>query len=419
MLSIIIVNYNVRYFIEACLHSVEKACKNIEAEIFVVDNASTDDSKLALPKLFPNVHFIWNEVNLGFSKANNLAIKKATGQYILFLNPDTIVPEDCFEKCLSFFSTHHDAGALGVHMIDGNGIFHKESKRSFPAPAVSFYKMIGLSNLFPKSALFASYYAGHLPENKTASVDVLSGAFMMISKKIMDRLKGFDEDYFMYAEDIDMSYRVKKTGFKNYFFADTSIIHFKGESTKKRDVEYVRNFYGAMKLFVNKHYGQQSFIKNAMLISIAAAQFLANSKRKINNAWKHKSFPFNDNKEIKSIVIAANNETFNQMLHVIKKAKNKFVISGRIKINEQDIEPASTTLLELNNYTSKNQTDFILFCEGNKNLSFLGIIEALKSNPIKSICLFNINNQPFILGNNYIIAENMEEDVTIDSANLQ
>ena len=373
---------------------------------------------MELPTLFPNVHFIWNEVNLGFSKANNLAIKKATGQYILFLNPDTIVPEDCFEKCLSFFSTHHDAGALGVHMIDGNGNFHKESKRSFPAPAVSFYKMIGFSNLFPNSKLFAAYYAGHLPENKTASVEVLSGAFMMISKKIMDRVKGFDEDYFMYAEDIDMSYRVKKTGFKNYYFADTSIVHFKGESTKKTDAEYVRNFYGAMKLFVNKHYRHENFIRNAMMVSIATAQFLANSKRKINTIWRNKSISFNDNKNDKSIVIAANNETFNQMLHVIKHAKNKLLISGRIKINEQDIDPASTTLVELNNYASKNHTDFILFCEGNKNLLFLEIIEALKSNPKNSTCLFNINNQPFILGNNYIIAENMEEAATIDSANL-
>jgi GT2 family glycosyltransferase len=413
MLSIIIVNYNVRYFIEACLHSVEKACKNIEAEIFVVDNASTDDSKLVLPTLFPNVHFIWNEVNLGFSKANNLAIKKAIGQYILFLNPDTIVPEDCFEKCLSFFSTHHDAGALGVHMIDGNGNFHKESKRSFPAPAVSFYKMIGLSNLSPNSKLFAAYYAGHLPENKTASVDVLSGAFMMISKKIMDRVKGFDEDYFMYAEDIDLSYRVKKTGFKNYYFAETSIVHFKGESTKKTDAEYVQNFYGAMKLFVQKHYRQENFIKNAMMISIAAAQFLANSKRSINNIWKNKLFPFNESKHGQSIIVAANNETFNKMLHILKQAKNKFLISGRIKINVQDIEPASITLPELNNYLSNNKTDYILYCEGKSNLSFLEIIETLKSNPKKSTCLFNINNQPFIFGNNFIIAENMEEATTI------
>jgi hypothetical protein len=320
---------------------------------------------------------------------------------------------------VSFFSTHHDAGALGVHMIDGNGNFHKESKRSFPAPAVSFYKMIGLSNLFPKSKLFASYYAGHLPENKTASVEVLSGAFMMISKKIMDRVKGFDEDYFMYAEDIDLSYRVKKTGFKNYYYAETSIIHFKGESTKKTDAEYVQNFYGAMKLFVQKHYRQENFIKNAMMISIATAQFFANSKRRINNIWKNKSFPFNESKQGQSIIIAANNETFNQMLHVIKYAKNKLLISGRIKINDQDIDPASTTLQELDDYFSKNHTDFILFCEGNENLSFLEIIEALKNNPKKSTCLFNINNQPFILGNNYIIAENMEEAATIDSANFQ
>lgn len=412
MLSIIIVNYNVRYFIEACLHSVEKACKNIEAEIIVVDNASTDDSASVLPTIFPNVDFIWNESNLGFSKANNLAIKKATGQYILFLNPDTIVPEDCFEKCLSFFSKNHDAGALGVHMIDGNGNFHKESKRGFPAPDVSFYKMMGLSNLFPNSKLFAAYYAGHLPQNKTASVDVLSGAFMMISKKIMDRVKGFDEDYFMYAEDIDLSYRVKKTGFKNYYFAETSIIHFKGESTKKTDAKYVQDFYGAMKLFVLKHYQQQNFIKHSMLISIAAAQFLANTKRKIDNLWMNKT-SLNDHKnKSQSIVIAANNETFNQMLHIIKRAKNKFLISGRIKINAQDVELASTTLEELKNYLNKNHTDFILFCEGKNNLSFLEIIETLKCHHKNSNSLFNINNRFFIFGNNYIISE--DESSTID-----
>jgi len=414
MLSIIIVNYNVRYFIEACLHSVEKACKNINAEIFVVDNASTDDSKLVLPQLFPNIHFIWNEVNLGFSKANNLAIKKATGQYILFLNPDTIVPEDCFEKCLSFFSTHHDAGALGVHMIDGNGNFHKESKRSFPAPAVSLYKMFGLAELFPNSKIFASYYAGHLPENKTASVEVLSGAFIMISKKIMDRVKGFDEDYFMYAEDIDLSYRIKKTGFKNYYFADTSIIHFKGESTKKTDAEYVQHFYGAMKLFVHKHYRYQNHIKNAMMFSIAAARFFSNTKRKINNFWKNKSFPFNDNKHVQSIIIAANNDTFNQMLHVIKQAKNKFLISGRIKINTKDVDPASTTLTELNDYLSDNKIDNILYCEGSSNLSFFEIIEEIKNNHKNYTCLYNIKNQPFIFGNNCIISENMDEPSTID-----
>jgi len=412
MLSIIIVNYNVRYFIEACLHSVEKACKNIEAEIIVVDNASTDDSASVLPTVFPNVDFIWNESNLGFSKANNLAIKKATGQFILFLNPDTIVAEDCFEKCLSFFSTNHDAGALGVHMIDGNGVFHKESKRSFPAPAVSFYKMMGLSKLFPKSKIFSSYYSGHLPENKTASVEVLSGAFMMISRKILDRVVGFDEDYFMYAEDIDLSYRIKKTGFKNYYFAETSIIHFKGESTKKTDAKYVQNFYGAMKLFILKHHQQQSFIKHSMLISIAAAQFLANTKRKINNLWTNKT-SLNDHKnKSQSIVIAANNETFNQMLHIIKRAKNKFLISGRIKINAQDVELASTTLEELKNYLNKNHTDFILYCEGKNNLSFLEIIETLKCHHKNSNSLININNRFFIFGNNYIISE--DETSTID-----
>jgi GT2 family glycosyltransferase len=158
-------------------------------------------------------------------------------------------------------------------------------------------------------------------------VEVLSGAFLLITRKILTRVKGFDEDFFMYGEDIDLSYRIKKTGFKNIYFANTTILHFKGESTQKSSPEYIAQFYGAMKLFVQKHYRQENFIKNAMMISIATAQFFANSKRRINNIWKNKSFPFNESKHGQSIIIAANNETFNQMLHVIKYAKNKLLIS--------------------------------------------------------------------------------------------
>jgi GT2 family glycosyltransferase len=253
-LSVIIVNYNVKYFTEQCLYSVVKACKNLEAEIIVVDNNSTDDSYTFFINKFANVHFIWNKENIGFSKANNIGLRQATGRYILFLNPDTIVAEDCFEKCLDFYCAQNNIGAMGIRMIDGEGNFLRESKRSFPSISTSFFKLSGLTMLFPRSRIFARYYLGNMPNNINQQVPVLSGAFMMVEKKLLDVIGGFDETFFMYGEDIDLSYRIERAGFKNYYFSETTIVHFKGESTKKDNLQYVRLFYGAMDLFVQKHY---------------------------------------------------------------------------------------------------------------------------------------------------------------------
>jgi O-antigen biosynthesis protein len=268
-LSVIIVNYNVKYFLEQCLCSVIKACKNLAAEIIVVDNNSTDGSRELLVAKFPSVNFIWNKENTGFAKANNQALAKAKGEYILFLNPDTIVPEDCFEKCIQFFASHTQAGALGIRMIDGTGKFLKESKRAFPSPLTSLYKLSGLTKLFPRSKTFAQYHLGHLPENENHQVDVLAGAYMMVPKNILDKTGSFDETFFMYGEDVDLSYRIQKAGYKNYYFAESTIIHFKGESTKKGSLNYVRMFYTAMSLFVKKHYsGSRASVFN-FLIQVA------------------------------------------------------------------------------------------------------------------------------------------------------
>jgi N-acetylglucosaminyl-diphospho-decaprenol L-rhamnosyltransferase len=253
-LSIIIVNYNVKYFLEQCLLSVIKACQHIEAEILVVDNHSTDGSFEFFANRFPQVQFIWKKKNEGFSKANNEALRLAMGEAVLFLNPDTIVPEDCLEKCLDFFAAQKNAGALGVYMIDGSGHYLPESKRGRPTLWASFCKITGLTKLFPQSKVFARYYLGHLSPRQTHQIDVLSGAFMMVKKKVLDSTGGFDEQFFMYGEDIDLSYRIQKAGYYNYYLADTAIIHFKGESTVKRSVEYVGHFYGAMILFIQKHY---------------------------------------------------------------------------------------------------------------------------------------------------------------------
>ncbi|MES2850661.1 MAG: glycosyltransferase family 2 protein [Bacteroidota bacterium] len=284
-LSIIIVNYNVKFFLEQCLCSVVKACKNIDVEIFVVDNNSTDGSKDFFNNRFPQVQFIWKNTNVGFAKANNEALKQAKGEKILFLNPDTILPEDGIEKCLQFFNQQNNIGSLGVKMIEGAGNFLPESKRGFPSFFTSFCKMTGLTILFPTSKIFARYYLGHLPENKTSEVDVLSGAFMMVDKKVLDTVGSFDEDYFMYAEDIDLSYRIQKAGYKNFYFADTAIIHFKGESTTKQSTEYLNNFYGTMVLFVKKHYQKLSGGLYILLLKvlIAAKKLFASKEQATQN----------------------------------------------------------------------------------------------------------------------------------------
>lgn len=227
----------------------------MQAEVIVVDNNSADGSIAYLQPRFPSIIFLANQENFGFAKACNQGLKLAKGKYILFLNPDTIVPEDCFQKCLAFFDSHPDAGALGIKMLDGSGHFLKESQRSFPLPMTSLFKLFGLARLFPRSKIFSKYHLGNLDENQDHEVDVLAGAFMMVRKEVLDKVGGFDEIFFMYGEDVDLSYRIQKSGYKNYYFAGSSIIHFKGESTRKGSLNYVRLFYNAMSIFVRKHYG--------------------------------------------------------------------------------------------------------------------------------------------------------------------
>ncbi len=263
ILSVVIVSYNVKYFLEQCLSSLKKAVEGISlpgssTEVFIIDNASSDGSPDFLEPLFPDFHFIRNKENSGFAKANNLVIPLCNGEFILFLNPDTILAEDSLDTCISFFRNYADAGAVGVRMIDGTGRFLKESKRGFPYPAASLFKMTGLNHVFPRSKIFSSYYMGHLDEDSTQAVDVLSGAFMMIKKNVLNQTGGFDERFFMYAEDIDLSYRIHKAGFKNYYLPATTIIHFKGESTLK-DFRYVKMFYFAMQLFMKKHFSNKGF----------------------------------------------------------------------------------------------------------------------------------------------------------------
>jgi GT2 family glycosyltransferase len=284
-LSIVIVNYNVKHFLLQCLQSVQKAIAGMDAEVFVVDNASADHSVEMVKEKFPWVNLIANTENTGFSCANNQAIKLAKGEFVLLLNPDTLVEEDTFVKCVDFMKQTPDAGALGVKMINGSGEFLPESKRALPIPSVAFYKIFGLAKLFPRSKKFGSYHLTYLDNDKTQPVEVLSGAFMFIRKKVLDEIGLLDETFFMYGEDIDLSYRVTQAGYKNYYLPETRIIHYKGEITKKGTINYVVVFYKAMQIFAKKHFtNKKSFLLTWILnLAIWLRASLAIGKRVITS----------------------------------------------------------------------------------------------------------------------------------------
>ena len=274
-LSVIIVNYNVARYLQQCLLSLRAALAGIDAEVIVADNNSKDGSVALLQGLFPEVNFIALQHNLGFSRANNVALKQASGENVLYLNPDTIVGEDVVRHCLDFLDQHPDAGSLGVQMLHPDGTVAMESRRGVPSPLVAFYKMSGLCKRFPKSRRFAHYYMSYLPWDKPVEIEIVSGAYCMVSRKALDRVGPFDEDFFMYGEDIDLSYRLLKGGYHNWYLPER-ILHYKGESTERSSFRYVHVFYEAMLIFFRKHYGHLSFllslpIKAAILVKACMA----------------------------------------------------------------------------------------------------------------------------------------------------
>ncbi len=252
-LSVIILNYNVRYFLEQCVLSVQHALVGIDGEIIVVDNNSSDDSCAMMKECFPDVKLIENQDNVGFPRGNNIGVKCAKGKYICILNPDTVVPEDIFQKVLPFAEKEKNLGGIGVKLIDGTGHFLPESKRGIPTPWVAATKITGLYRMFAGKSVFAKYYAGHLGENETGEVEILVGAFMIIERQLYIDVDGFDEDCFMYSDDIDLSYIFLKKGRKNFYFHEASVIHYKGESTIK-DGLYMKRFREAMQFFYAKHF---------------------------------------------------------------------------------------------------------------------------------------------------------------------
>lgn len=335
-LTVIIVNYNVKFYVEQCLHSVISACNNIDAEILVIDNASSDGSIQYLQPKFSEVIFIENKENVGFSKANNQGLQIAKGEYILILNPDTILSEQAIENCISFYNNQKNAGAIGVKMIDGDGNFLPESKRSFPSAMASSWKMSGMASLFPKSGFFNKYALGNLDENAIHQVDVLSGAFLFSTKKMLQQQRGFDEDFFMYGEDIDLSYRIQKSGYKNFYLGNNPILHFKGESTQKNKA-YVKKFYGAMHIFLDKHYA--GFSKSLLKASVNVASFFSGLKHQnktndtsIDITNEHFILLGDENSvDSASLVLSVNNCRYEKVLQYKEFIQNP----GMMKAGEQ------------------------------------------------------------------------------------
>ena len=268
-LSVVILNYNVRYFLELCLQSVQKAIQEIEAEILVVDNNSNDDSCEMVRSQFPDVILIENKENIGFAAGNNIGVRNAKGEYLCVLNPDTVIAEDTFTTLLSFAEKQERLGIIGCKLINGKGQFLPESKRNVPTVKVATRKMLGNS---------VDYYAYHLDENESGEVDILVGAFMVLKKSVFEKVDGFDEDYFMYGEDIDLSYKILKAGLKNFYNPDTTVIHFKGESTLK-DKTYAKRFFKAMQIFYKKHFRKNFVIDALVNLGVLFAYFLRKSPK--------------------------------------------------------------------------------------------------------------------------------------------
>lgn len=275
-LSVVILNYNVRYFLELCIKSVQAAIRDLDAEIVVVDNHSSDDSCEMVKQLFPKIILIENKQNFGFSKGNNIGVARAKGEYLCILNPDTVVAEDTFKKTLAHAENHPEMGILGCQLIDGRGQFLLESKRNIPTPMISVKKIMGFPN---------AYYANHLASSGVGNVDILVGAFMLLKKEVYKEVKGFDEDYFMYGEDIDISYKVLKAGYQNLYFGEATILHYKGESTLK-DKTYAKRFYGAMQIFYNKHFKSNLIFDNMIWLGIWFSSLFLKAPKPTNKTLK-------------------------------------------------------------------------------------------------------------------------------------
>lgn len=357
-LSVIILNYNVRYFLELCVLSVQQAIQDLDAEIIVVDNNSSDDSCAMMQSRFPHIKLIQNKDNAGFPKGNNIGVGEAQGEYLCILNPDTVVAEDTFEKVLAFAEKQKDLGIVGCKLIDGTGTFLPESKRGIPTPWVAFTKIFSLYKCFPTSSLFTKYYAQHLKENESGKVDILVGAFMVMKRDLYDELKGFDEDCFMYSDDIDLSYRALQKGKVNYYFHDTTVIHFKGESTVK-DGTYMKRFQEAMNYFYKKHFSTSVFFFLFMKVGIVF--FSALKRMQGKTVRKHSPNQY--------ILISDQEELKEKLAQRLQKNIDRLALENGKIVFSQSISKGNLTeiIVDLNASSFK---EMIAFLEQNNNNSF-------------------------------------------------
>ena len=300
-LSIIIVNYNVKYYVEQCLDAVFRSVCPFDYEVFVVDNVSSDGSIPYLKERYPQVHYICNTENVGFARANNQAIRQSTGRYVLLLNPDTIVAEQTLADSVRLMDSHPDAGGSGTRMLRTDGSFALESRRGLPTPFVAFCKMSGLTKLFPRSRTFGRYYMRYLDENVENEIEIISGAYMMLRREALDKVGLLDETFFMYGEDIDLSYRLLKEGYKNYY-SPSPILHYKGESTQKTSFRYVYTFYNAMQLFFNKHFHRYGLLVS---LPISAAIWIRSAFAYIGNQFRRKNRSGNEAAAYRSLFVGS------------------------------------------------------------------------------------------------------------------
>lgn len=363
-LSVIILNYNVRYFLEQCVLSVQKALEGINGEIIVIDNASSDDSCKMMKTKFPHIKLIENKDNLGFPKGNNIGVAQAKGEYICVLNPDTVVAENTFSKILNTKNWTLNTGIIGCKLIDGAGNFLLESKRGVPTPWVAFTKIFGLYKI---SNYFGKYYAQHLSENESGKVDILVGAFMVMKRKLYLEIGGFDENCFMYSDDIDLSYLVLKTGKSNYYFHETSVIHYKGESTV-RDGTYMKRFREAMQFFYKKHF-KKSWVFDVMM-QVGSFVFSLLKKNQQKN-------------EVRTI--------------------DEYIVFSRENL-ELNLPQKTTYLSDFNQFVNLPQKNIEIIFD-TTTFSFAEIITFMQLNMSKNLSFKN-----YISSSNYLIGSNNSND---------
>ncbi|GAO29672.1 glycosyltransferase, group 2 family protein [Geofilum rubicundum JCM 15548] len=377
-MSVVIVTYNCRSFVQLCLYSLLWQTDE-RLEVIVVDNDSQDDTVQSIKEQFPQVILIANQSNVGFGTACNQGMQIARGRYYLMLNPDTFVPEDLSQRVVTFMDAHQTCGAMGVHMCDGTGRFLPESKRGLPTLFRSFCRFSGLSTLFPASKTWAGYYMGHLPVEETAPVEILSGAFMVLSRAAIEKVGGFDETFFMYGEDIDLSWRIHQAGFTNYYVSDIKIVHFKGESTAK-DQRYVKMFYGAMELFYKKHFGaRQNGVQRLLVQWMIATLGLLSSLRRLLPSPQvvAPAYPLQGD----YVVLAGDQWSSSCVADTLISGKGKVLSDAALK----DAVSAETCLLDVSSCRPSKILDFVrikgFFC---KRLLWLAPGRKMVFHPVSS-----------------------------------